>query len=185
MASFIYSTIGERRQSFFRNTQAEQSPTMGCTYSQPVAKASHHRATSEPISDYYRHKPLPRLPHEIEMYRSQSLPELPSETSRRNNRPLSKYAPEVPLYKNRPLPPLPLRTIEPSKKDDLIVETNRVDSESFFPNWSQILLLKCENVESWEEKLNFAREMQDCWTKRKLFAHEVQNCAYDCACGMS
>ena len=58
------------------------------------------------------------------------------------------------------------------------------ESWSFFPYWSIILLLKGESVESWEERLTFAREMQDCWTERKLFAHEVQDCAYNCACGM-
>lgn len=59
-----------------------------------------------------------------------------------------------------------------------------VDSVSIFRYRSKFLLFKCETIESWEEKLTFAREMQDCWTKRKLFAHEVQDCAYNCACGM-
>ena len=162
---------------------------MGCTYPQPTAQASHRQAMSEPMIDYYRHKPLPHLPHELETYRSRSLPQLPSsKTSRRNNRPLSKYAPEVPPYKNRPLPSPPLRTSEgPGLEEKSTVETETtcvMDSWSLFPYWSKILLLKCESVESWGEKLSFARDMQDCWTKRRLFAHEVQDCAYKCACGM-
>ena len=63
-------------------------------------------------------------------------------------------------------------------------EDARGEMESFFPYWSKILMLKCESVSGWEEKLRFAREMQDCWTKRRLFAHEVRNCAMNCACGM-
>lgn len=158
---------------------------MDCPDTQSTAQPSHRRAKSEPIDAYYHHKPLPRLPKEIEMYRTRSLPALPSETSSCNKRPLSKYAPQVPPYRNRPLPSRPPRRSEPFQRVKSTVETIcMVDSEFFFPHWSKILLLKCERVESWEEKLTFAREMQDCWTKRKLFAHEVLDCACDCACGM-
>ncbi|CAF9904496.1 MAG: hypothetical protein ALECFALPRED_008583 [Alectoria fallacina] len=158
---------------------------MDCPYPQPTSHNPHRRATSEPTNEYYRHKLLPRLPYEIERYRSRSLPELPSEASRRNNRPLSKYAPAVPPDKNRPLPSPPLRPSEPAKGGSSTVETIcMVDSESFFPHWSKIRLLQWEEVESWEEKLTFARERQECWTRRNLFAHEVKDCASGCACGM-
>ena len=167
-------------------TAKTSNVTMGYTYSQSTAKAPHRRAMSEPVNHYYRHKPLPLLPHEIETHRSRSLPELSSDTSRRTHRPLSKNAAEVPPYKNRPLPSPPLQTSQTGlEKWSAAVETAcMTKSWSFFPNWSKILLLKCESVESWEEKLAFAREMQDCWTERRLFAHEVQDCAYHCACGM-
>ena len=158
---------------------------MECAYSQSRVQAPHRRAVSEPINDYYRHKHLPRLPHEIETYRSRSLPELPPETSKPNNRLPTMNALEIPLYKNKPLPLPPLQTSEPVKRKRSTAEENPVvDTESFFPYWSKILLLNCESVDSWEEKLTFAREMQDFWTKRKLFAHELRNCALNCACGM-
>lgn len=186
MSPFMFSKTCEQRRSLFPNHQDQRPPTIGCTYPPLTTRNPHLRATSEPTNDYYRHKFLPRLPHEIEMYRSRSLPELPSKASRRNKRPLSKYAPEVPPNKNRPLPPSPPpRSSEPAKRGNSTVETIcTVDSESFFPCWSKIRLLQWEEVESWEEKLTFAREMQECWTRRKLFAHEVQDCAYGCACGM-
>lgn len=185
MSPFIFSKTCEQRRSFPPNHQDQKTPTMGCTSFQPKIHNPHRRVMSEPINDSYRHKLLPCLPHEIGTYRSRSLPEVPSETSRRNNRPLSKYAPEVPPYKNRPLPSPPLRTSEPAEREKWTAKTIcTIDSESFFRHWSKIRLLKCEDVESWEEKLTFAQEMQDCWTKRKLFAHEVQDCAFNCACGM-
>ena len=167
-------------------TAKTSNVAMSYTCSQVPAQNSHRRAMSEPVNHYYRHKPLPLLPHEIETYRSRSLPQIPSDTSRRIHRPLSKYAAEVSPYKNRPLPTPPLQTSENDlQKWSAAVETaDMTKSWSFFPYWSKILLLKCESVESWEEKLTFAREMQDCWTERKLFAHEVQDCAYHCACGM-
>ena len=167
-------------------TAKTSNVTMGYTYSQSTAQAPHRRAMSEPVNHYYRHKPLPLLPHEIEINRSRSLPELSPDTSRRIHRPLSKYAAEVLPDKNRPLPSPPLQTSQTGlEKWSAAVETaGMTKSWSFFPYWSKILLLKCESVESWEEKLKFAREMQDCWTERKLFAHEVQDCAYHCACGM-
>ena len=179
----------EQRKSVPPNRRDQQSPTMGSTYSPLTARAPRRHARSEPVNDYYRHKALPRLPHEIEKYRSRSLPALPSETRRRDSRPLSKYAPAVPPYKNRPLPSPPLQTsergLEEEEKEQAAVETiYMLDSSYLFPYWSKILLLKCEGVESWEEKLTFAREMQDSWTKRNLFAHEVQGCAYGCACGI-
>ena len=167
-------------------TAKTNNATMGYTHSQSTAQAPHRRAMSEPVNHYYQHKPLPLLPHEIETYRSRSLSELPSDTSRRDHRPLSKYAAEVPPHKERSLPSPPLQTSQTGlEKWSAAVETaGMTNSWSFFPYWSKILLLKCENVESWEEKLTFAREMQDCWTERKLFAHEVRDCAYHCACGM-
>ena len=154
------------------------------TYSSLSARPRHRHTQSEPTNNYHQHKPLPRLPHEIEMYRTRSLPQLPSETSRRTNksRPLSKFSPEVPAYKNRPLPSPPLRA---ARRGESTAETIcTVEYESVFPYWSKILLLKWENAESWEGKLAFAREMQHCWTERRLFAHEVRECAFDCACGM-
>ena len=158
---------------------------MDCAYPQTKVQAPHRRAVSEPVNDYYRHKHLPRLPHEIEIYRSRSLPELPPGTSKVDDKSPSKKAFEIPLYKDKPLPLVPLQTSRPVKRGLSIVQENPVvDTESFFPYWSKILLLKCESMNCWEEKLTFAREMQDCWTKRKLFAHEVRNCALNCACGM-
>ena len=167
-------------------TAKTSNVNMGYTCSQSTAQAPHRRAMSEPINHYYRHKPLPLLPHEIETNRSRSLPEQPSDTSRRIHRPLSKRAAQAPPHKNGSLPLPPLRTSQTGlKKWSAAVETaGMTKSWSFFPYWSKILLLKCESVESWEEKLKFAREMQDCWTERKLFTHEVQDCAYQCACGM-
>ena len=172
--------------TFCSPTAKTSDVTMGYTYAQSTAQAPHRRAQSEPVNHYNRHKTLPLLPHEIETNRSRSLPEQPSGTSRRNHRPLSKYAVEMPPHKNRALPSPPLQTSQADlEKWSAAVETaGMTKSWSFFPYWSKILLLKCESVESWEEKLTFAREMQDCWTERKLFAHEVQDCAYHCACGM-
>ena len=160
--------------------------TMGYTYAQATTQAPHRRAMSEPVNQYYRHKPLPLLPHEMETSRSRSMPGVPSDTSRRSHGPVSKYAAQGPPHKNRPPPSPPLQKSQPGlEKWSAAVETaGMTHSWSFFPYWSKILLLKCEKVESWEEKLTFAREMQDCWTERKLFAHEVQDCAYHCACGM-
>ena len=192
MSPFMFSKTCEQRRSLFPNHQDQQPPTTGCPYPPPTTHNPHRRATSEPTNDYYRHKLLPRLPHEIETYRSRSLPELPSEASRRNKRPQSKPAPAIlpPDDKNRPLPsPPPPRPSGPAKRGHSTVETICIlDSESFFPYWSKIRLLQqWEMVESWrEEKLTFARERQGCWTKgKKLFAHEVQDCAIGCACGMS
>ncbi len=181
VSRLMFGKTFEQRRSLDTNRNDQQDPTMA----QPTAQAAHRRAMSEPVNDYYRHKLLPRLPHEFEMYRSRSLPELPSDTSNANHRPPSKYAPEVPPYKNRPLPSPPLRTSKPATRASSTVETICMpDAESCFPYWSEILLLKFENVGNWEAKLSFAREMQDCWTKRELFAHEVRECALDCACGM-
>ena len=156
---------------------------MHCVSSQPQA---HRRAVSEPVNDYYRHKHLPRLPHEIDTYRSRSLPDLPRGSSKVNDHPPSKKVFEIPLYKDKPLPLAPLQTGEPVKRrrSASVEENVGIDTGSFFPYWSKILLLKCESVSGWEEKLAFAREVQDCWTKRRLFAHEVRNCALNCACGM-
>ena len=168
-----------------QTAKTSKAPTWGYTDSQSVAQVTHRRAISEPVNYYYWHKPLPRLPHEIETYRSRSLPEPPSEPNRRNHRPLSKYTAKVPPYKDRALPSSPLQTSEPGVEDESAAETIcMAESWSFFPYWSKILLLKGESVENWEEKLTFAREMQDCWAERKLFAHEVQYCARNCACGM-
>ena len=44
-----------------------------------------------------------------------------------------------------------------------------IDSWSFFPYWSKLLLLKYESVECWEERLTFAREMEDCLDEEKMF----------------
>lgn len=185
MSPFIFSRKCEPRQSFFPNHPNQQPTNVVCTYPQPKGQVPHRRVKSEPLNDHYRHKLLPRLPHEIDPYRSRSLPELPSETSKFNNRPQSKYAPEIPTYKNKPLPSLPLQTCEHAEREISTVGMNStIDSESFLQTWSKCLLLKCENVESWEEKLSLARETQDCWAKGKSFAHEVQDCAYNCACGM-
>ena len=149
----------------------------------------HRRAVSEPINDYYRHKHLPRLPHEIDTYRTRSLPDLPPGNSKANNddadEPPSNPAFESPLSKkNKPLPMAPLQTGQEVKKRTGSTVEEVDDTESFFPYWSKILLLRRESVGCWEEKLVFAREMQGCWTERRVFAHEVRKCALNCACGM-
>ena len=182
MSPFMFSRACESRNSPFPNHQNQPSP-MGCTSSLLNAQAAHRRALPERMNDHYRHKLLPRLPHEVEAYRSWSLLELTLEISRPKNRPLPRYAPEVPLCKSRSLPWPPQRPREPADREKATVETDCVvDLDLFFLCWSKDLLLTCENVGSWEEKLTFAREMQDFWTKRELVAHEVQDCACDCAC---
>ena len=175
----MFSETCAQRPSQFPTHQDQQPLVMDRVHPQPAAPAPHRRAISEPVNVYYRHKHLPRLPHEIEPYRSRSLPEIPLEANRRSLRPQSKYAPDVPPYKNRPLPPPPLRTSEPARRETRTVETLCVVETE-----SRILLLKCERVDSWEEKLAFAREMQDRWTKGTRFAHEIRECTFDCACGM-